>query len=124
MIVLALSCAALAAPAEFAGETFNTQRVLSSTSTFRNCTIRGCRAATSPNYEGGALCVSDVPVSLIVDDCLFLFCSAVDSGTAIFADTFLSVSVAGGVVFELQRHLGVVPLRGGELVGDRFGDTC
>jgi hypothetical protein len=95
MIVIFLSCAAFAEPFEFAGQTFNTQCIISSTSTFRDCTFRGCRAATYPNYEGGALCVSDVPVSLIVNDCAFVACSAVDSGGAIFADGILSVSVTG-----------------------------
>jgi hypothetical protein len=80
---------------EFAGETFMTRSVLSSTSAFRDCTFRGCRATTSGNYVGRALCLSTPGLSLLVADCAFADCYASDAGAALYVDDALSLSVTG-----------------------------
>jgi hypothetical protein len=105
MSVFVLCFAALAEPSEYSGRVFRSRLVLSSTTAFHDCRFQGCRAETIEDYAGGALFLSKSPISLVVTDCAFDECYALDAGGAIFADTVLSMSIARASCVECNATL-------------------
>lgn len=72
---------ALAASAEHSGTEFTYRSVVVSSTTFRDCTFRGCRAM---NTSGGALLLDNASVTLSLSACLFSDCSASLDGGGLF----------------------------------------
>jgi hypothetical protein len=72
---------------DFTGQTYTTRQTLTATTTFRDCTFRGCRTmgTSDPDSYGGAIDLNSISVSLDFSGCLFEDCWAYEYGGAVSA---------------------------------------
>jgi hypothetical protein len=97
-----------AAAVEFARQTYTTRQIVSQTTTFRDCTFRGCEALNEG--MGGALHLGNVSLSLTITGCIFAECYA---------------SLLGGALHVVGcRSVSLVASSGSACVSSRAGGCC